>query len=154
MSFLEHLYIEFENVLSYRTRVDINRLEDLISYVKRNTDALGLTVTGNIIFTVTEIVELSDRRILGIELLVPVNKAFESREQYIYKPRFKLVNVVSFRFYDLLDFCKANDELERYLKQNRFSAASGIYYIIDYGCEHREWSPIYDALVSVNDNMV
>ena len=154
MALVEHQYIEFVNVLSYRTRVDIKRLEKLISYVERNTDALGLKITGNLVFTVTEVFELSDRLILGIELLVPVNKAFESCEQYVYKPRFRLVNAVSVRFGNLRDFFEASDELMRYLKQNHLNAASEIYYIIDCDCEHNELPMIYDALVSVNDNMV
>lgn len=152
MSLLEHQYIEFENVLSYKTRVDMNRLEKLISYIERNTDALGLTISGNIMFTVPEVIELSDRRILGIEILIPVDKAFESREQYIYKPMFRLVKAVSIRFGDISEFDEVNDKLMRYLKKNHFSAASGVYYIID--CECQELSRVYDALVSVNDNMV
>lgn len=154
MALVEHQYIEFENILSYRTRVDIKRLEKLISYVERNTDALGLKITGNLIFTVTEVIELSDKQILGIELLVPVNRSFESCEQYVYKPRFRLVNAVSVRFGDLNDFFKASDELMRYLNQNHFNAASGIYYIIDCDCRQCDLPMIYDALVSVNDNMV
>lgn len=149
MAVLEHQHIEFENVLSYRTRVDIKRLEKLISYVEQNTDALGLTITGNIVFTVSEIIELPDRQILGIELLIPVNKAFESREQYIYKPKFRLVNAALIRFSDIYDFLKANDEIMRYLRQNHLNAASEVYYSINCGLP-----AIYDALVSVNDNLV
>lgn len=154
MAILEHQYIEFENILSYKTRVESSRLEKLVSYVKRNADALGLTIIGNIIFTISEIVEIPNKRILGIELLVPVDKAFESCEQYIYKPKFRLVNAVSIRFSDFNKFEEANDELERYLKQKKFTAASGIYFIIN--CEHEccVLPTIYDAVISVNDNIV
>ena len=154
MAVLEHQYIEFENVLSYRTRVDMTRLEKLISYIKRNTDALGLTISGNIVFTVSEVIELTNRRILGIEILVPVNKSFESCEQYIYKPKFRLVNAVSVRFGSIYEFDEVNNELMRYLRKNHFDAASGVYYIIYCDCKQQELSGTYDALVSVNDNMV
>lgn len=154
MAVTEHRYVEFENVLSYRTRVDIKRLEKLVAYIERNTDALGLRIMGNLVFTITEVIELSDKNILGIELLVPVDKAFESCEQYVYKPRFRLVNAASVRFGDINDCCEVNDQLMRYLKQNHFNAASGVYYIVDYDCEHSELPTTYDALVSVNDNMV
>lgn len=154
MAIIEHQHIEFEHILSYKTRVEIGRLEKLVSYVERNADALDLTVTGNIIFTISEIVELSDKRILGVELLVPVDKVFESCEQYIYKPKFRLVNAVSVRFADLNKFGEANDELMRYLKQKKFGAASGVYYVINCEHEYCDSPMIYDAIVSVNDNIV
>lgn len=154
MAILEHQHIEFENVLSYKTRVDVNRLEKLLAYVKRNTDALGLEVCGSIVFTVNEVVQLPDRQILGIEILVPVNRAFESCEQYVYKPKFRLVNAVSVRFDNICSFSEANDQLNRYLKQNHFNAASEIYYIIDSGCEQQQISLSNNALVSVNDNII
>lgn len=154
MVILEHQHIEFENVLSYKTRVDVNRLEKLLSYVKRNTDALGLEVCGSIIFTVNEVVQLPNRQILGIEILVPVNRTFESCEQYVYKPKFRLVNAVSVRFDNICAFSEANDQLNRYLKQNHFNAASEIYYIIGSEYEQQQISIINNALVSVNDNII
>lgn len=154
MAILEHQHIEFENVLSYKTRVDANRLEELISYVERNTDALGLEVCGSIIFTVNEVVQLPDKQILGIEILVPVNRKFESCEQYVYKPKFRLVNAVSVRFANICAFNEAKDQLNRYLRQNHFNAASEIYYMIDFGCEQQQISITNNALVSINDNIV
>lgn len=92
MSFLEQQYLDFENVLSYRTRVDINRLDAILNFAEKNIDALGLRVTGNTLFTVFETVKDKNKCILGIEILIPVDKAFESSEQYVYKPEFRLVN--------------------------------------------------------------
>ena len=54
MQFLEQQYIEMENVLSYKARVDVNRLGDILKFAENNIDALGLDVTGNILFTVNE----------------------------------------------------------------------------------------------------
>ena len=67
MSFLEHQHIEFENVLSYRTRTDSEKLGALLEFIKKNADALGLAVMGNIVFTIQEIYELKNKRILGLE---------------------------------------------------------------------------------------
>ena len=80
MSFLEHQHIEFENVLSYRTRTDSEKLGALLEFIKKNADALGLAVMGNIVFTIQEIYELKNKRILGLEVLAPVDKAFESNK--------------------------------------------------------------------------
>lgn len=95
MSFLEQQYLNFENVLSYRTRVDINRLDAILKFAEENIDALGLRVTGNTLFTVSETVKDKNKCILGVEILIPLDKAFESNEQYVYKPEFRLVNAVS-----------------------------------------------------------
>lgn len=154
MTFCEHRCIDFMNVLSYRTRVDMDRLENLISYIRQNMDALGLEIMGDIVFTVSEVIESVDKKILGIEILVPVDKAFESREQYVYKPRFRLVNAVSVCLGGSNDFIKAKDELLQYLDKHHLNAASSVYFMQSGGGNFSECSPIYDAIVSVNDNMV
>lgn len=67
MSFLEQQYLDFENVLSYRTRVEINRLGAILNFAENNADALGLTVAGNILFTVFETVKDKDKHILVLK---------------------------------------------------------------------------------------
>ncbi len=88
MFFLEQQHISFENVLSYKTRTDIRKLDELLMFTKNNADALGLELAGNVFFTV----------ILGVEILMPVNRRFDSFGQYVCKHRFRLVNAVSARF--------------------------------------------------------
>lgn len=154
MSFLEHQYIEFENILSYRTRTEAGKLGALLEFIKKNTDALDLEITGNIVFTILEMYKFTNKCILGLEVLVPVNRAFESSERYVYKPKFRLVNAVSARcgnsFNDLVGL---NDSILRYLDDNHLKPISDIYYVADID-RNRSFAQAYTAVVSINDNMV
>lgn len=152
MSFLEQQYLDFENVLSYRTRVDINRLDAILEFAEENIDALGLRATGNTLFTVFEKVKDNNKCILGIEILIPVDKAFESNEQYVYKPEFRLVNAVSARFCcPYSDIDSANASLIEYLDTNNLKAISSIYYM---NSKNNPLSNVFDAYVSVSGNLL
>ena len=154
MYFLEHLHIEFENVLSYRTRTDSEKLGALLEFIKKNADALGLAVTGNIVFTIQEIYEFKNKRILGLEVLAPVDKAFESGERYVYKPKFRLVNAVSVRcggnFSDLI---KAKNDINLYINEKHLKAISSVYYIAEFN-DDCVLAESYDAVISIDDNML
>lgn len=154
MSFLEHQHVEFENVLSYKTRTDSEKLEALLEFIKQNADALDLEVTGNIIFTILDKYESKNRCILDLEVLIPVNKAFESGERYVYKPRFRLVNAVSARCGNSFgELIKANDSVMQYLGDNHLKAISNVYYVTDFD-QGRSFAEAYTAVVSVDDNLV
>lgn len=154
MSFLEHQHIEFENVLSYRTRTDSEKLGALLEFIKKNADALGLAVMGNIVFTIQEIYELKNKRILGLEVLAPVDKAFESGERYVYKPKFRLVNAVSVRCgSNFSDLVKAKNDMNLYINEKHLKAISDVYYIAEFNddCVPAE---SYDAVISIDDNIL
>lgn len=155
MLFLEQQHLELENVLSYRTRVDINRLSGILRYAEKNADALGLNVTGNILFTINEKISDCNKCIVGIEMLIPVNKKFESCEQYIFKPVFKLVNAVSVRHCGLYsEIDSVSTSLEDFLKRKNLKPISNIYYMAVRNNEEHPLSSILDAFVSVNENLL
>lgn len=152
--FIEHQYIEFDNVLSYRTKVQADRLTALLEYIIHNADALGLEVTGNIMFTIFDSYELSDKRIFNIEIIAPVNKAFLSSERYIYKPKFRLVNGTSIRISnstnELMDIRK---KIMKYISDNCLYAISAVYYVASFSKQMTEIE-YYDAVVSVSENIL
>lgn len=84
MYFVEKQQLWYDNILSYRTRVEETALLSLIKYIETNIDALNLEQKGSIVFVIDERIETGDKTILGVELLVPVNKAFESSNRYVY----------------------------------------------------------------------
>ncbi len=154
MYFLEHQYIEFENVLSYRTRTDAKKLGALLEYIQQNTDALNLEITGNIVFTILEMYKFTNKCILGLEVLIPVNKTFESSERYVYKPKFRLVNAVSARCGNSIgDLISLNESISQYLNENHLKPISNIYYVADID-KDRSFTQSFTAVVSIDDNMV
>ncbi|MCM1525046.1 MAG: hypothetical protein NC120_11375 [Ruminococcus sp.] len=155
MDYLEQQYIEVRNVLSYRARVDVNRLKDILRFAEKNVDALGFTVTENLLFTVTETFCEKNKCIADIEILIPVNKAFESSEQYIYKPVFKLVNAVSVRHYGLYsEIGSVRSSLEQFLLKKSLKPVSSIYYKVIRNSEEQPCDSVLDAFISVNANQL
>ena len=154
MSYLEHRHIEFENVLSYRTRTDSEKLGALLEFIKGNADALGLEITGNIAFTIQEMYEFTNKCTLGLEVLAPVNKAFESGERCVYKPKFRLVNAVSARCgFNFSDLIRTSNSIRNYLSEKHLKAISDIYYIAELS-DDCVLADAYDAVVSVDDNLL
>ena len=151
---IDHQHIEFENALSYTTKVEVNKLPALLGYIVQNTDALGLEITGNIVFSITGFHEFTDKCVLDIEILIPVNKAFLSSERYGFKPRFRLANAVTYRIdssiHELID---ARIRLLEYLIGNNLNAVSNIYYIVSFFDRSTEIE-YYVAAVSVNENIL
>ncbi|MGN0609159.1 MAG: hypothetical protein ACI4J6_08125 [Oscillospiraceae bacterium] len=98
MCIIEKQQLWYDNILSYRTRVEETALPGLIKFAEINLDAMDLKMTGNIIFSVNERIEEQDCTILGIELLIPVDKRFKSSSRYVFKPKFRLENAVMCKF--------------------------------------------------------
>jgi len=48
---MEGQFYTVKNLLSYRTRVDSNELDNLLVYVQNSLGALGLKINGNIFLT-------------------------------------------------------------------------------------------------------
>lgn len=154
MYFMDRQFIDIENVLSYKTTVDVTKLGSLIGYVRRNADALEQEVNGKIIFTAFESIGDMSRKVLDVEILLPVNKPFKSTDRYVFKPKFKLVNAISARFCGLrTGITSINAEMTRYLAANNLSAISNIYYV-DANSRDNADDEIFDAYVSVNENVV
>lgn len=153
-SFIEHQYIEFDNVLSYRTKVHADRLTALLEYIIHNADALGLEVTGNIIFTISDSYELANKHIFSIEINAPVNKAFSSSQRYIYKPKFRLVNAVSIRVGSSSgSLIEAKETLMYFLTSKQLKAISGVYFSAIFN-EYSQNIESYDLFVSISENIV
>ena len=78
MYIVEKQQLWYENILSYRTRVEEKDLPRLINHISTALDALELEKKGDIVFTIDEKFETDRTTILGVELLIPVNKVVDS----------------------------------------------------------------------------
>lgn len=152
MQFLERQIYMVEKLLSYRTRVDSRDLSSMLAYAERNLDALELTLSGNVILKICEIIAEENRNIFGVELLFPVDKPFESRGQCIYKPLFKLENAVSSRFYGSYSMIpEFEKQVYLYIEECHLEPVTDVYYVIqqDTGSDIS-----FDAYVGINNNIL
>ena len=76
MCFVENQQLWYENVLSYRTRISEGSLPELICFVRENIDAMDLSITGDIVFSIFERITDNDMSILGVEFIIPVAVCF------------------------------------------------------------------------------
>lgn len=131
MYFIENIDFWHENVLSHITRIEEKSILSLVEYIKNNIDALNLEIKGDIFFRIFEVTEVKNSKILGIELLAPVDKPFESTCRYVCKPIFKIENSVSSKFNGKSEeIVETGKKFENYaIKQNK-SILTDVYYVI------------------------
>ena len=155
MEFLEGQFYTAKNLLSYRTRVESCELNNLLCYVRNSLEVLDLKVNGKIILSISEKIAEKNKQIYGVEILIPVDKEFESTGQYVYKPTFKLVNAISYRFYgNCNSFAEAESKLFNYIKARNMNAVTGLYYILQSKEPVYNGVQYWDTYVAVNENIV
>lgn len=135
MYIVEKQQLWYDNIMSYRTRVEEKNLSKLLNHVGIALDALELEQKGDIIFTIDEKVETERTTIFGVELLIPVDKKFESNSRYVYKSCFRLENAVMSKFNG--KFCALNGfaaELCSYVDNSNFKPITDVYYLVRNIC--------------------
>ncbi len=148
MQFFESQFLRIENLLSYRARVDSAEIENMLSYIGRNLDALDLEQVGNAILSISEVITQENGSIFGIEILLPVNRPFVSAGQCVYKPVFLLENAVSAHFVgEYREFPKIEEEVLSYAKQRRMQTITNVYYVVLP-------DKLFTAYVGINGNIV
>ncbi|MCM1024695.1 MAG: hypothetical protein NC395_11665 [Prevotella sp.] len=152
MCFIENQQLWYENVLSYRTRISEGALPELISFVRENIDAMDLSITGDIVFSISERVTDNDQSIIGMEFIIPVDKRFKSNSRYVFKPKFKLENAVMYKYSgDIRQLFNEKNKLFEYVLRNDLKAVTGVYYCVKKldGC-----SGIICMYVGISGNML
>lgn len=131
MCFIENQQLWYDNVLSYRTRISEGSLPELISFVCENINAIDLSITGDIIFSIPERITDNDMSIIGVEFIIPVDKRFKSSSRYVFKPKFKLENAVMYKFSgDILKLSRESNRLYEYVIRRNMKAVTEIYYCV------------------------
>lgn len=135
MYMVEKQQLWYDNILSYRTRVEEKDLPRLLKHICTALDALELEQKGDLLFTVDERLETERTTILGVELLIPVDKVFESNSHYVYKSCFKLENAVMSKFNGKI--CNLNGfaaELCSYVYSSNIKPITNVYYLVRSIC--------------------
>ena len=152
MEVIENQYISVKNVLSYLTRVGSKSLGDLICHIHRSAEVLDLKVEGKIMFSVIGTHSITEDIVMDIEVLVPVDMAFESTSKYVYKPEFKLENALSIKHYgNYSDLLKTHKKLNDYLLEKELKAITNTYFVIDKNCDNNNIVSLY---VGISGNIL
>lgn len=131
MNVIENQQLWFDTALSYRARVEKDLLGDMITHIYDNISALGLEITDSIVVTVCEEAREPKRTILGVEIIVPVNKPFESNCHYVFKPHFKLENAVLLKYCGKAsEFPETKKKLCEYALDKHYSPLTNVYFSI------------------------
>lgn len=131
MDVIENQQLWFDNVLSYRARVEKSSLGDMIRYVCDNVSSLDLEITDSVVVSVYEEITEPMKTILGVEIIVPVNKPFESNCHYVFKPHFRLENAVLAKYRGKAsDFPEIERKLCEYALNRHHSPLTNVYFSI------------------------
>lgn len=152
MEVIGNQYISVKNVLSYLTRVGCKSLGDLICHIYRSVDVLDLKAKGKIMFSIIGTHSIPEDTAMDIEVLVPVDRAFESTSKYVYKPEFKLENALCIKHYgNYSDLMKTHKMLNDYLSEKELKAITNTYFIIDKNLKNDSIVSLY---VGISGNIL
>lgn len=131
MNVIENQQLWFDAALSYRGRVEKNSLGDMIVHIYDNISALGLEITDSVVVSVCEETKETKQTILGVEIIIPVNKPFESNCHYVFKPHFKLENAVLLKYRGKAsEFPEMGKKLCEYAIARHYSPLTNVYFSI------------------------
>lgn len=154
MEFLENRYLYREHLFSYSTRVEADKLIDMLIFAKSNIDALELKAIGKTIFRITEIIPQNSLDIYGIEILIPIERPFGSQGQCIYKPVIKIDNAISFMFCNVDEICETENQLYGYLRRNNMKPITDIYYVLLQCEKGSKTNNVIEAYIGISSNIV
>lgn len=147
--------LQYENVLSYRTKIQISDVNKMIGFIQRNTDALDLKICGNIAATVHEKKNISGMEMSDIEFLIPINKKISESSAFKFKPVFKLVNAVKIRHEGSMKEIERSEHiLDEYILQNSMQPVTQIYYLFIQSTEYDNGDNIVDIYKGISENIL
>lgn len=133
MRFIENQQLRYENVLSYRTRISEEALPELIQFVRENISSMGLFITDDIVFSISERITDADSGtvILGVEFIIPVDRRLKSSSKYVFKPEFRLENAVMYTYSgDIRKISQEKNKLYEYILRRNLNPVTGVYYCV------------------------
>ncbi len=152
MTIIRNQYISVKNVLSYLTRISSRSLGDFFDFIRQNSSALDLNVNGKIMFYIIGMHDVPGDITMDIEVLVPVDKSFESNGKYIYKPEFRLENAVGIRYYGSYNgLISAQKKISDYIADNKLTPITNTYCIVD---KNEGDDSIVSLYVGINGNIL
>lgn len=155
MHILKDQILQYENVLSYRTKIQISDVNKMIGFIQRNTDALDLKICGNIAATVHEKKNISGMEMSDIEFLIPINKKISESSAFKFKPVFKLVNAVKIRHEGSMKLIeRAEHTLDEYITQNAMQPVTPVYYLFIQSTEYDNEDNIVDLYKGISENIL
>ncbi len=150
MQILEHQSLFLYNVISYKTFLPVSKIPEITEHLHRNINALGVELTGNIMLK-----KIDDDTGRNFEILVPVSEAVKSRQEYSYKPIFKLLHAVTVRHEgNYLNIAQTEQKLMDYIEKKSYQKATVPYYSIVRLDTDNTNSCIVDIYVGVNYNVL
>ena len=138
---VEHQTISAEQILSYCTDVDDDKIPQMLKSIKENMAVIGFQICGNIIVA---------KHNSFTEILVPVDREFKSTVEYKFKKKIRLVNALRLRHYG--SFCSIREslaEIDLYIGKNNLLPVTSPYIV-----ERTASDNAYDVYIGISENLV
>ena len=138
---IEHQMLNYEYVLSYKTKINDKIIPNMLRSIKENISVIDLKICGNIIITKHD--EIT-------EFLIPVDRKFKGNQHYMFKPGFKLVNAARQRYYGKFDNIDAGlKELNSHISENALTPITS-FYIMEVDSNNG----VYDIFIGISENVL
>ena len=148
--------LHVKNLLSFRKVMSQDQMEEENKKLFDFIEDQKLKIVGPKIST-THFINQSGQGSIDMEILIPVDKTFEEREDYKLKKELKLVNCLSVAHIgNPADFQKKVLELQKYIKDNKLTPISNLYTLSLRDPEAKTGEAKFQAIcyISINPNIL
>lgn len=127
----ENKVLEVKNILSYRKTIlqdDVNnKLLEIEQFMENN----NLKKNGPMINITYGAKKIDSQIEIDLEIMIPVNKKFNSQADYKFKPIFRLVNAVKMRYEgNAIGIQQKYNELNQYIIEKKMTPITGGYNVV------------------------
>lgn len=153
----ENVTLEMENVLSFRGKVTQQQINEIAKEIERMIRENAAQKNGASVSVTFAVDRSGSEPLIDIEFLTPLNKRFDVRRPYQFKPKFRLKNAVKIRHAGSpATLQNAANELMRYISEHGFTPVTAGYNVTVR--EPKDAADInnmiVDIYIGVNDNIL
>lgn len=153
MKILENQELILSNLISFRKKMSQEEIQVEMMAIDKYLKENDTKVNGHVITTSHSYEEVNGEIITDTEILIPIDKAFNNGDKYIFKKKFKLKNALSHRFEGEPHKLQSSViELINYMAANKLQQITSIY-CVQIGVT-KESQLISDVYVGVSENIL
>lgn len=153
MQIVKEQYIFYENLLSYKTIIEIENIFEVIGYILKNIDKIGVQKINKMIFCMYGGIYSGKKN--EIEFLIPVDNTLTDNDYFSFKPIFKMINAVKIRHEGLpKDLHISYDLLIDYIKKNGYKPITSAYCMVVRCDNEIPSNGIIDIYIGLNSNIL
>ena len=125
----ENQELRIKNLLSFRDTIAQSEMQSTITAIEKFITEKSLKAVGPKI-TTTYSISQAMTPTMDLEILIPINRSFESTEKYKFKPELKITNALkSVHKENPQEFNNSVMEIQKYIQDNKLMPITSLYTV-------------------------